>query len=82
MERAQPLGPFLAVQPPDRGWHPGILPIARLKPGVTLQGAQTELAAIAARLEQAYPETNTRVAITATPMKMPQRTDGFIRVAS
>lgn len=62
-----PLGPFLAAQPPDRGWHPGVQPIARLKPGVTVPASQTELAAIAARLETAYPDTNTRVAITATP---------------
>jgi putative ABC transport system permease protein len=61
-----PLGPFLATQPPDRGWHPGILPIARLKDGVTLQQAQTEAEGIAARLEQAYPETNTRVGFTVT----------------
>ena len=62
-----PLGPFLASQPQDRGWHPGIQPIARLKGDVTLQAARTELAGIADRLEKAYPETNTRVTITATP---------------
>lgn len=32
--------------------------IGRLKPGVALETAQTEMAAIAGRLEQAYPETN------------------------
>ncbi|HEY1342778.1 MAG TPA: ABC transporter permease [Bryobacteraceae bacterium] len=32
--------------------------IGRLKSGVTLQGAQAELSAIAARLEQAYPASN------------------------
>ena len=61
-----PLGPFLATQPPDRGWHPGIQPIARLKPGVSLQQAQTEVSGIAARLEQAYPETNTRIGMAVT----------------
>lgn len=62
-----PLGPFIAVQPADRGWHPGIQPIARLKAGVDVESARAELAGIAARLESAYPETNTRVSITATP---------------
>jgi putative ABC transport system permease protein len=61
-----PIGPFVAAQPPDRGWHPGLLPIARLKDGASIQQANTELAAIAARLEKAYPETNTKVTLSAT----------------
>jgi putative ABC transport system permease protein len=60
-----PIEPFIAAQPADRGWHPGILPIARLRDGVTLEEARTEIAAIAARLEQAYPETNTGVTMSA-----------------
>lgn len=34
------------------------LAVARLKPGVSLEGAQTEMAVIAKRVEQRYPETN------------------------
>jgi len=37
--------------------------IARLKPGVTLQQAQTDLNAIASRLEQEYPGTNKDVGV-------------------
>jgi putative ABC transport system permease protein len=38
--------------------------IARLKPGVSLQSAQTEITAIASRLEQQYPEDNTDRVVT------------------
>ena len=64
-----PIAPFIATQPADRGWHPGILPVARLQRGVSLQQAQAEVAAIAARLEKAYPETNTRVTMLVTPAR-------------
>ena len=56
-----PIGGFIAAQPPDRGWHPGIQVIGRLKDGVSIDAAGTEVAGIAARLEKAYPETNTKV---------------------
>jgi putative ABC transport system permease protein len=61
-----PIGPFLATQPSDRSWHPGILPVARLAPGVSLQQARTEIAGIAERLERAYPDTNTNVSMFVT----------------
>jgi len=60
------IAPFIAAQPADRGWHPGILPVARLKDGVSIDQARTEIAAIAARLEKAYPETNTKVTMGVT----------------
>ena len=41
----------------NRGGH-SYVAIARLKPGVTLEQAQTEMNAIAARLEEQYPQTN------------------------
>jgi len=41
-----------------RGEGPQYIGVARLRDGVTLDEARSQLAAIAARLEQAYPETN------------------------
>src|SRR5262249_18505855 len=43
--------------PQPRGWH-SFLAIARLKPEVALETAQTEMSLIAKRLEQRYPDTN------------------------
>jgi len=54
-----PVGP-LSSQPnwQSRGNHPGLLGVARLKPGVTLEQARAEMDAIAVRLEQQYPDSN------------------------
>lgn len=65
-EVSVPIGAFLAAQPDDRGWHPGILPIARLKAGASIEQARTEAQALALRLERAYPQTNTRVSFNVT----------------
>ena len=51
----------LILSPEDasnRGGH-SLRVIARLKPGVTLQQARTEMDSIAAQLEQQYPNPNT-----------------------
>src|SRR5262245_37890172 len=42
----------------DRGNHTGIAAIARLRPGVTLEDAQSEMKVVAAGLEREYPATN------------------------
>jgi putative ABC transport system permease protein len=42
-----------------RGSDPGIRVVARLRPGVALQQAQTQLNVIYQRLEQEYPKSNT-----------------------
>src|SRR3954447_23411680 len=42
--------------------------IARMKPGVTLKQAQAEMETIAARLEQQYPDHNTRIGAVVVPL--------------
>ena len=49
--------PLGSIPVPPRAVH-NLGAIARLKPGVTLEQARAEMAAIMARLEQAYPEAN------------------------
>ena len=63
------LEPWARTLPDDRSWHPGIQPIARLKPGVTLEQARAELATIGKRLEQQYPEYDTNVLTLVNPMQ-------------
>jgi putative ABC transport system permease protein len=63
-----PFEPWARTLPDDRSWHPGILPIARLKPGVWLEQARSEISVIAKRLEEQYPETNTNVSGLVDPM--------------
>jgi len=62
-----PFGPWAATLPEDRGWHPGIFPIARLKDGVTLEAAQVEMDGISAQLEAEYPESNKSLRGVITP---------------
>ncbi|HYN85037.1 MAG TPA: ABC transporter permease [Pyrinomonadaceae bacterium] len=42
----------------DRGAHPGISIIGRMRPGVTLEQARAGLDAVMARLEEQYPDSN------------------------
>ena len=54
-----PFIPWAKTLPDDRNWHPGIVPIARLKKDATREQARTEMVAITKRLEQQYPDYNT-----------------------
>jgi putative ABC transport system permease protein len=54
-----PFHPWATTLPDDRNWHPGILPVARLKSGVTIEQARVEMQTISKRLEQQYPIYNT-----------------------
>ena len=67
-----PFGPWAATLPEDRGWHPGIFPIARLKDGVTIEQARTEMDAISAQLEAESPESNKNVRALVYPAQEQQ----------
>src|ERR1700728_2624335 len=51
--------PWAKTLPDDRNWHPGIIPLARLKQGVSREQARVEMIGITKRLEQQYPDYNT-----------------------
>ena len=54
--------PFVEMESFPKQRRPHYLsPIARLKPGVTVEQARADLAGIAAQLEKEYPETNTQM---------------------
>ena len=61
-----------------RGLH-YLLVTARLKPGVTIEQAQTEMETIAARLEQQYPDVNT--GHTARVVSLHEQLIGDVRPA-
>src|SRR5437588_299145 len=48
--------------------HPWFFAWGRLKAGVTVEQARTEMKSIAARLEKAYPESNTNTTVSVTPV--------------
>ncbi|MBV8551275.1 MAG: ABC transporter permease [Acidobacteriaceae bacterium] len=52
-----------------RDFHPGIMAIARLKPGVTWEQADAELKVIGQRLGSQYPDTNREMTFRAEPLK-------------
>jgi predicted permease len=52
----------------SREMHPGLRAVGRLAPGVTRAQAQSELSAIAARLAEAYPKSNSRHGVVIQPL--------------
>ncbi len=54
--------------PTNRGNHPGIYAFARMKPGITVEQARTEMKAIAKGLERQYPDSNTGNTVEVQPL--------------
>ena len=73
-----PLG-LWSSQYQERGNHPGLYAIARLKPGVPFDAARTEMRAIADQLAKEYPASNARQSITM--QRYTNRVFGSVRPA-
>ena len=63
------MGPWASKLPDDRSWHPGISASARLKPGVSLTQARTEMSTIAKRLYAEHPTDNIAIDAVVNPMQ-------------
>lgn len=64
-----PFEPWAKTLPDDRNWHPGIIPVARLKPDATLEQARAEMKTITARLEKQYPDYNTGISASVVHLQ-------------
>src|SRR5215510_3634492 len=64
-----PIGQANPVTMADRAIHPGIVCVARLKPGVTIAQAKSEMATIQNSLNQLYPSTNRGLGVAVAPLK-------------
>jgi putative ABC transport system permease protein len=62
-----PLGLFVPTFPAARGNHPGLTVVAKLKPAVNVDRAAGDMDAIARRLEQQYPASNTDHTVSVQP---------------
>ena len=52
----------------QRGNHPGLYAVARLKPGVTIDQARVEMDSLAANLEKQYPDSNSGNRVRIRPL--------------
>jgi putative ABC transport system permease protein len=64
-----PFEPWAKTLPDDRNWHPGITAVARLRTGVTMAQAQSEMKALAGNLAQEYPIYDTGMGADVTSMR-------------
>jgi putative ABC transport system permease protein len=66
---AVPFHPWAATLPPDdRSWHPGIIAVGRLRPGVSFDAAKADMTSVMKNLEREYPAANLNVGINVKPM--------------
>ena len=63
------LGQWMPLQLHDRGDHPGMRVVARLKPGVTLAQASADMVNIGAQLAQEYPKDDAGRSVDTRPLK-------------
>jgi putative ABC transport system permease protein len=63
-----PIGSLVDEMMSMRANHPGIYVVARLKPGVTPEGALGEMKTIASRLEAQYPDSNAGNTVALKPL--------------
>jgi putative ABC transport system permease protein len=64
-----PFHPWAVTLPPnDRSWHPGIIAIGRLRPGVSMDAARSDMTGVMKALEHQYPEANLNVGINVNRM--------------
>jgi putative ABC transport system permease protein len=64
-----PFEPWAKTLPDDRNWHPGITAVGRLRTGVTMAQAQSEMKIIAGNLAQEYPIYDTGMGADVTSMR-------------
>ncbi len=64
-----PLGSWNVPWMQDRGAHPGLFAMGRLKPGVTLERARADMNEIALNLARAYPDVDKNAGIALLPLK-------------
>ena len=64
-----PIEQYRSVELRTRESRPGIAVIGRLKPGVTIEAAQAEIASICNGLARQYPKTNAGAGARLVPMK-------------
>ncbi len=62
-----PLGPVVSTFPVQRGAHPGLLAVGKLKPGETFDRAAADMDTIAQRLGQQYPDSNKESVVSMVP---------------
>lgn len=63
-----PLGPEVAGFPTDRGNHPGLYAVGRVKAGVGFEQTRADMQALADRLSSAYPDSNKYNTIAVVPL--------------